>query len=821
MLPIVKIKEICHPIECGIVDENGNIEHLSFDSRQVAAPATTLFFAISTAKNDGHRYIADLVEKGVRNFVVTKSLDCFAAFSSSNFFRVDNSVEAMQAIAAYHRRQFDYPVLGITGSNGKTTIKEWLGEMLSSDYNVVKNPNSYNSQIGVPLSVWQMGQRHNLAIFEAGISQSGEMEKLANIIAPNIGILTNIGTAHDEFFHHQKEKIIEKSQLFKNCSFIIYNSDNQEFDNYFKHEFSSKAQLWSWGKNKDAFMQVEILGKSNLCTQVKLRGELLEIPFTDAGSVENVLHSAVFMHLYLHFSWDKIQQKIRKLSPISMRMEMIEGIHNTVIVNDTYSLDMSSLRIALDFLNKQTQELRKTVVLSDFEQAGELEDADYQEINNLLLDKGITKFLAVGEGFYAHRDVFSFAEQHFFKTSEAFLCELRPSWFDHEIILVKGARSYRFEKVVAALQFKTHKTMLQVSLPALINNLDYYRSLLKPETKLVAMVKAQSYGLGDVELISELLYHHVDYLAVAYTDEGLRLRRRNIQCPIIVLGAEAHSFEAMIQYRLEPEIFNFHYLQELKKLLHLHPEISDFPIHIKLDTGMHRLGFDEQDLPALIQFIKETPQLRIASIFSHLAAAEDPSEDDFTRGQLSLFDRMSSQIVSAFNYRILRHILNSAGISRFPEAQYDMVRLGIGLYGFSGVADDQQHLQNTITLKTVVTQVKTVPRNESIGYNRSYRTYADSRIAIVPIGYADGFPRELGNGIGQVIIAGKRVPIVGKICMDMCMVDVTGLDVKEGDEVIIYGDDNRVDHIAERIHRIPYELLTSISKRVQRVYIKD
>lgn len=821
MLPIVKIKEICNPTECCIVEENDIIEHLSFDSRQVAVPATTLFFAITTAKNDGHRYIAELVEKGVHNFIVTQSLNHFSSLQNCNFFRVGNAVEALQLIAAYHRQQFDYPVLGITGSNGKTTIKEWLGEMLATDYSVVKNPNSYNSQIGVPLSVWQMSQRHNLAIFEAGISQPGEMDNLARIIAPNVGILTNIGTAHSEFFHQQKDKLIEKSKLFKTCSYIIYNSDNQKLDDYFKNEFDSQAQLWSWGSGPNAFLKVEILGKSNLRTQVKMQGEMLEIPFTDSGSVENVLQAAVFMHLYLSIPIEKIQEKIRQLSPISMRMEMIEGIHNTVIVNDTYSLDMSSLRIALDFLNKQTSEMRKTVILSDFEQAGKLEDTDYQNIYNLLLDKGITKFLAVGEGFYAHRDVFAFAEQHFFRNSEEFLCELRPSWFDHEIILVKGARSYRFEKVVAALQFKTHQTMLQVSLPALVNNLDYYRSLLKPETKLVAMVKARSYGLGDVELINELLYRHVDYLAVAYTDEGLRLRRRNIQCPIIVLGAEAHSFEAMIQYKLEPEIFNFHYLEELKRLLQHHPEISNFNIHIKLDTGMHRLGFDEQDLPKLIRLVKEMPQLKIASVFSHLAAADDPQEDDFTRGQIALFDRMSSQIVSAFNNRILRHILNSAGISRFPEAQYDMVRLGIGLYGFSGVPADQPYLQNTVTLKTVVTQVKTIPQNESIGYNRAYRTFADSRIAIVPIGYADGFPRELGNGIGQVIIAGKHVPIVGKICMDMCMVDVTGLDVKEGDEVIIYGDDNRVDRIAESIHRISYELLTSISKRVQRTYIKD
>lgn len=820
MLTIAQIKDICQAKDCHLADGHAEIELLAFDSRNVLIPQKTLFFAITTAKNDGHHYIAELWQQGVKNFVITCPVSEFSHFSDANFLQVNNAVTALQQIAAYHRQQFNYPVIGITGSNGKTIVKEWLSQMLAPEFHVVKNPNSYNSQIGVPLSVWQMAERHNLAIFEAGISQPGEMEKLAAIIQPTIGILTNIGSAHKEFFQSIEEKLIEKTKLFQHCQKVIYNTDNPLIHNYFKQNKNFQGKTISWGHAEDADYHLDFVNTTDVHTVVSLNGQLIDIPFSDAGSIENALHSIVLM-LQLNFTLPQINQKLHNLSAVSMRMEMIEGINNSVIINDTYSLDMSSLRIALDFLNAQTQMIRKTVIISDFEQAGNFDTEDYQKIYKLLINKGITRLIAVGACFYAHRAVFDFPEQSFYHNTDELLANLNQEPFHQEIILVKAARSYRFEKVVAALQYKTHQTVMNVNLPAIIHNLSYYRSMLKPETKMVAMVKAQSYGLGDVELINELVYHHVDFLAVAYTDEGIRFRRRSITKPIIVLGAEAHSFEAMIAYNLEPEIFNFHYLEDLANLLTQHTDIKTFNIHIKLDTGMHRLGFDEADLPRLVDFLHQHPQLRIRSIFSHLAAAEDPDEDDFTRGQIALFDRMSSYLIGQFDYPILRHILNSAGISRFPEAQYDMVRLGIGLYGFSSVPQDQAHLQNTVTLRTVITQVKTIPANETIGYNRSYKTLKESKIAIIPIGYADGYPRELGNGVGKVFVAGRLVPIVGKICMDMCMIDVTGLEVKEGDEVIVYGDQNPLDKVAASIHRIPYELMTAISKRVQRIYIKE
>lgn len=820
MLTISQIKDICQPLASQINSENTEIEYLAFDSRNILIPQKTLFFAIATQKNDGHNYIAELREKGVRNFIITKDLAQYSSFTDTSFIQVDNAIKALQNIAAYHRQQFHYPVIGITGSNGKTIVKEWLSQMLVPEYHVVKNPNSYNSQIGVPLSVWQMNERHNLAIFEAGISKPDEMANIANVIRPTIGILTNIGAAHDEFFQNNEAKLYEKTQLFSHCSIVIYNSDNQVVNDFFKKNKVTTGRTISWGHDPKSDFRIDFVNVTDFHTIVSLNHQLIDIPFTDAGSVENALHASVLL-LHLGFSVLQVNQKLAQLSPVSMRMEMKEGIQNSVIINDTYSLDMSSLRIALDFLNAQTQLSRKTVIISDFEQAGNFDDSDYQNIYNLLQNKSITRLIAVGKDFYAHRSAFHFSQQSFYQDTDELLKNLSQELFQQEVILVKGARSYQFEKVVAALQYKTHQTVLNVSLPAICNNLNYYRSLLKPSTKMVAMVKAQSYGLGDAELINELIYHNIDYLAVAYTDEGIRLRKRNIDRPIIVLGAEAHSFEAMINYHLEPEIFNFHYLKKLAELLHYHPDIDSFNIHIKLDTGMHRLGFDEQDLPQLISLIKQYPQLKICSIFSHLAAAEDPDEDEFTRSQIAQFEKMSRYLIDHFDYPILRHILNSAGISRFPEAQYDMVRLGIGLYGFSSVTQDKKHLQNTVTLKTVVTQVKKIPANETIGYNRSYKTFQESQIAIIPIGYADGFPRELGNGIGKVFIAGHLVPIVGKICMDMCMVDVSGLSVQEGDEVIIYGDVNPVDKVATSIHRIPYELLTAISKRVQRIYIKD
>ncbi len=800
------------------------IRQLLFDSRRLTTPDGTLFFAIKTRKSDGHKYIGELAGKGVRNFIITDDISGFGKkFPDCNFLQVADAVEAMQQVAAEHRRQFSLPVIGITGSNGKTIVKEWLAAMLSDKYRIVRNPNSYNSQIGVPFSVWQTDSSDNLAIFEAGISMPGEMERLEKVICPTIGILTNIGSAHSQFFKNDEEKLNEKLKLFKHCKSIIYSTENKIIKAALERKEFAGIEKISWGTDTDARYKITAKTVINDFTRVEIDGQVIEIPFSDPASCENAMHCVALM-LHLGFSCAFINKQLSNLVAMNMRMEIQEAVNQSIIINDTYSLDFSSLRIAVNFLNQQRQFPKKSIILSDFEQAGTLKSENYEEIITLLKENGISKFIAVGEGFHKNQEIFQKETEirsYFFERTEELLKNLHEIGFQREAILIKGARNYRFERVAEPLLMKTHQTVLNVNLPAIVSNLNYYRSFLKPGCKIVAMVKAMSYGLGDAELINELQFHNIDYLSVAYGDEGMNLRKHNIKTPIIVLGAEAHSFDLMIQHNLEPEIFNFHYLEKLLDTLSQYPDIKEFKIHIKLDTGMHRLGFDEEDLPKLVKIIKSDGRVRVASIFSHLAAAEDPAEDDFTRGQIEKFKRMSDQLVAAFNYPILRHILNSAGITRFPEAQFDMVRLGIGLYGFSGVKEDQKHLQNVATLKTIITQIKTVKCGETIGYNRSTTAEKDLKVGIIPIGYADGYFREFGCGRGQVYVNGKYARTLGKICMDMCMIDLTGIPAKIGDEVIVYGIENSIADMAAAIGKIPYELLTSISRRVPRIYVME
>ena len=817
------ISEIANFLSCisrGLPYPDDAVSELLFDSRRLLMPAKTLFFAIKTEKNDGHAYIPDLIRKGVRNFVVTENFRQWESYGACNFVRVDDSVAALQKVAERHRRQFDIPVVGITGSNGKTIVKEWLTQMLSEDYKLVVSPNSYNSQIGVPMSVWQMGPQHDLAIFEAGISRPDEMHRLADIIQPTIGILTNIGSAHAQFFKDEQEKLEEKVLLFKDCPVVLYCNNNTLIDNIFKRkDFQDKTKL-SWGFREDSAFHITEKKVERNHTLVTMNGKEFDIPFADDASVENALHTVVLL-LHLGFTAADINRKLALLTPVSMRMEVKEALNQSVVINDTYSLDINSLRVALDFMNSQIRYERKTVILSDFAQVGTLAREAYSEINDLLTNNHIGKLIAVGSELGRHRDLFTMPGTHFFDSTADLLAHLNGIDFHNEVILVKGARHFEFEKVTDALQLRSHRTILNVSLPALVNNLNYYRSLIAPQTKVVAMVKAMCYGLGDVELISELQYHNIDYLAVAYTDEGVNLRKKNIKLPIIVLGAEGESFEMMISHNLEPEIFNFYSLEEFEKALSHHPEIQEFKIHLKIDTGMHRLGFRKDDLPELVARIQRNPQLKVASVFSHLAAADDEKEDAFTLSQIAYFEEVSNILQNSFDYPILRHIDNTAGISRFPQAHYDMVRLGIGLYGFTSVAADQPHLQHVATLRTVITHVRTIGVGETVGYNRTYSADQPTKVGIIPIGYADGFPPELGRGVGSVLVKGTRVPIIGKVCMDMTMIDLTGTDATEGDEVVVYGEANRIDDIARSIGKIPYHLLTAISKRVPRTYVME
>ena len=806
-------------------DENRAISDLLIDSRQLVAADHALFFALQSARNDGHKYIHDLYEKGVRAFVVTQLPD--EAFADAVFLVVGDTLKALQQLAAYHRAQFDIPVIGITGSNGKTIVKEWLTQILSADFNIVRSPKSYNSQVGVPLSVWQMNAENQLAVFEAGISQPEEMMPLQNVIRPTIGVFTNIGQAHDENFISRFQKAGEKLNLFTQAEKLVYCMDYFDIQQVvIRSGLGSKIKLFTWSRKfEDADVFVKSVQQSEKNAEIVCiyQGSTLNfiIPFADDASVENAIH-CICVALLLGLQPELIAQRLLSLASVAMRLEIKSGINNCTIINDYYNSDVNSLAIALDVMNQQRQHKRKVLVLSDILQSGRNEYDLYAEIAHLLEKKNVDVLVGIGEAISRQAKQFAM-ESYFYANVGDFLTHFPFSKFNNQTILLKGARAFEFEQISKELQEKAHETVLEINFNNLVSNYNYYRSKIKPETKLMVMVKAFGYGSGNFEVSNIMQFRRADYLTVAFADEGVELRRAGINLPIMVMSPEVNSYDNIIKYHLEPEVFSFRNLTMIENAMEnmALPEAHPLNIHIKLDTGMHRLGFDEQDLPQLIDIVRNNPQLRIASIFSHLAAAEDPAEDAYTLRQIQLFKSMTEQICAAFDYPILRHILNSAGIARFPQYQFDMVRLGISLYGFSNVPEIQTHLQNVATLKTVVTQVKCIPAGETIGYNRSYKLAKDTQVAIIPIGYADGYPRELSNGVGRVIIQGQKVPVIGKICMDMCMLDITGLNVHEGDEVIVYGEGNTAAEMAESAGLISYELLTRLSQRVPRVYVRE
>ncbi len=802
------------------------VRDLLTDSRQLSNPDQTLFFAILTKRNDGHKYIGELFEKGVRNFMISRTDFEPEAYTGANFILVPDALTALQSLAASHRRLFQIPVIGITGSNGKTIIKEWLFQLLHEYRKMVRNPRSFNSQIGVPLSVWQMTREDELGVFEAGISEPEEMGKLQHIIQPTIGLFTNIGQAHAENFIHQDQKIAEKLKLFVHVETLIYCSDHLDIQQRIvSNEAFRKIKVFTWGRKKENDLWItEVVRQTrwmDIHAQYKGKGLNIRIPFTDDASVENAIHCWAVM-LYLGFDNELISQGMLRLTPIAMRMELKEGINNCSIINDSYSSDINSLSIALDFLNQQNQHKRKTVILSDLLQSGRNENDLYAWIADLLYTKSVDQVIGVGPAISRHAGKFRMQKSFFMSTSD-FLKKFPFTSFHDESILIKGARLFSFEEIGRALQQKAHETVLEINLNALVNNLNVLRSRLRPEVKTMVMVKAFSYGSGSFEIANILQFHQVDYLAVAFADEGVELRKAGITLPIMVMSPDAESIDSLYKYQLEPEVYSFRILdllEESRQRLFADPSMA-IDIHIKFDTGMHRLGFQGSDLDTLLQKLNERPYLRIKSVFSHLAASHDPSLDDFTRKQFELFDRMTGKLSEGIPGSFMRHILNSGGICRFPERQYDMVRMGISLYGVPACTDDQDQLQQVSSLRTCISQVKKISAGESVGYNRSWFATEESTIAVIPIGYADGLSRVLGNGKGVMKIKGELRPIVGDVCMDMCMIDVTGLDVKEGDDVVVFGGDLPITDLAERLGTIPYEVLTNISRRVKRVYYQE
>ncbi|TRX23916.1 bifunctional UDP-N-acetylmuramoyl-tripeptide:D-alanyl-D-alanine ligase/alanine racemase [Flavobacterium franklandianum] len=811
-LSIQNIEKILHAKRFG--DSNGTIDTISIDSRSLQNNQKTLFFALVGPNNDAHQYISDLIEKGVQNFVVTHIPEKLS--NKATFLVVENTLEALQRYAAYHRSLFKFPVFGLTGSNGKTIVKEWLNFLMSPDFNIIRSPKSYNSQVGVPLSVISINDRHNLGIFEAGISKMNEMEKLEVIIRPTIGIITNIGSAHDEGFEDLEKKIKEKLKLFKNSKLIIYQK-NKLVDSLIE----SKIKSFSWSytdETADVFIsKKDIQDKTVLQIRNDKDNLEIQIPFQDEASVENAI-TCLMVLLSFKYSKSTIQNRMQWLYPVEMRLKIKNGINNTTLIDDSYSSDFQSLKIALDFLESQKQYKNKTVILSDIFQSGLSNEELYSKVAQLITSNKINRVIGIGETISEFKHKFKNCIT--FKNTSDFFLNLNYLNFINETILIKGARHFQFEEIVAALEEKTHETVLEINLNSISHNLSFYKSKLKPITKMMVMVKAFGYGSGGFEIAKLLQHHKVDYLGVAFADEGISLKNTGITLPIMVLNPETTSFSAIIQYKLEPEIYSLKGLNAFLKIAEKR-KLKHFPIHIKLDTGMHRLGFEEENLDELIAVLKDNKFVTVKSILSHMATSDDLEHQEFAHSQLNLFEILSSKLMNELQIKPIRHILNTSGISNFPQAQYDMVRLGIGLYGVSNDVEEQKYLDNVGTLKSIISQIRSIQAGESVGYGRRFVADRPTKIATIPIGYADGISRHWGNSIGFVTINNQKAAIVGCICMDMLMVDVSEINCKEGDSVIIFGESPSVSYIAAQLQTIPYEILTSISQRVKRVFYRE
>lgn len=806
-----------------LLKSNGNdkIAHLLFDTRKIIFAETSLFFALKSNKNNGHKYLKDAYDAGIRNFIISESIDV-SNFENANIILVENTQIALQKLSTHHRNLFHIPIVGITGSNGKTIVKEWLYQLLNHQLNICKNPKSYNSQVGVPLSVWQLNNQHQLGIFEAGISETNEMQVLAQIIHPSIGLFNYLGHAHSEGFANDDEKLNEKLQLFTHVKELIYCADQSSVKTAIK-DFASQhpINLFSWSKaGENSHFQFSVQVQNTFC-EISYNQYKIDIPFTDEASIWNACSCLAFV-LMVHelqifsLNLDAVLAEFKNLQAVEMRLQLKEANNNCIVINDSYSNDIDSLKIALNFLLHQGNGLNKTLIISDIFQSG-LTDLDLcTQINELIKANQITKLISIGNMFEKHKELFQ-VNTKFYNNTQDFIDAFSSLTFENEIILLKGARQFEFEKINALLEKRVHETVFEINLNALTNNFNVYRKLVEPKTKIMAMVKAFSYGTGSYEIAKTLAFNQVDYFAVAYADEGVVLRKAGIKTPIMVMNSEKSSFDLILKYNLEPAIYNLSILNDLIKAING----QEIGIHIELDSGMKRLGFDEHQLQNLLFVLSQNSHIQIKSILSHLAASEAHEHDAFTQNQIAKFDTFSQKITSVFPYKILRHILNSSGIVRFKNAQFDMVRLGIGLYGIDPALKVQKQLQAIGNLKTVISQIRNISIEESIGYGRRGKVNRPSRIAIVAIGYADGLDRKLGNGNGYMLVNGKQATIIGSICMDMTMIDVTEIICQEGDEVIVFGGELNIEILAEKLGTIPYEILTSISQRVKRVYYAE
>ena len=811
-----RISDIAHIINAERTgSEDALINWLLIDSRSLCFPKETLFFAIRTNRNDGHKYIGELYKRGVRNFIVSSLPVDIDQYPQSNFLLVHDTLQAMQQLAAYHREQFDIPVIAITGSNGKTTVKEWLYQLLSPDFNVCRSPRSYNSQVGVPLSLWLLNQHNDVAIIEAGISNPNEMDNLNRMIRPTISVITNIGEAHQENFFTKEGKCDEKLKLMRNCETAVINLQDDFITKVARQEILNKVKNWPMVRS------VEKKGTSATITYT-LNGKQGQytIPFIDNAAIENSVTCLATCASLEGVNLEAICARMATLEPVAMRLEVKDGINGCTLINDTYNSDIHSLDIALDFMSRRpdNQTQKRTLILSDILQSGETSRTLYAKVAEMAEKRGIEKVIGVGEAISSCSQYFKM-DAYFFKTTEELIASEVFAALNNEFILIKGARRYHFDRLSDLLTLKVHQTILEVNLNALIENLHYYRSFMEPETKMVCMVKASAYGIGSFETSKTLQDQGVDYLAVAVADEGADLRKAGITSNIMVMNPEMTSFKMLFDYRLEPEVYNF---QLLEALIYAAEKegITNFPIHIKLDTGMHRLGFNpKEDIDRLITRLSKQSALIPCSVFSHFVGSDADEFDSFSRHQFELYDEASQKLQAAYSHKILRHICNSAGIEHFPKYHLDMVRLGLGLYGIN--PRNNEVINNVVTLKTTILQIRNVPAGDTVGYSRKGKIDHDCRIAAIPIGYADGLNRKLGNGNGYCMVHGQKAPYVGNICMDVCMIDVTGIECSEGDYVTIFGDELPVTVLSDAIGTIPYEILTGVSTRVQRVYTQE
>mgnify|MGYP000341989522 CR=1 FL=1 len=801
-----------------LVDPEIIINELLLDSRKYNFQYQVLFFALDGENHCGEDYIGELYEKGLRNFVVSKPSETL--YPDANFLIVKDCKEALQQLASFIRNEYLGKVISVTGSNGKTIVKEWLYQILNSSLNIVKSPKSYNSQVGVPFSVWRSEKENDLGIFEAGISEPGEMAKLERILHPEIGIFTNIGSAHDKFFENREQKTLEKLRLFKDSKCLIYCEDYFLIKDAILKSGLKSEVLFSWSySDSEAYFYVfnKSISKGQTYISAKYKGEEINIciPFSDAASIENAIHCWLCC-LVLGYANSWIQERFYLLQTVAMRLELKGANQNSILINDSYNSDVESLEVALDFLDQQAKSRSKVLILSDILQSSLNPQELYSQVDELLKRHGVEEWIGIGkEHLQVQNEIQRIGKG--FKSTDEFIQNITSLNWQNKAVLIKGAREFQFEKISQILETKSHETVLEIHLSRAVDNLNFFRAKLDSGVKIMAMVKAFSYGTGSFEIASLLEFHKVDYLSVAYTDEGVELRKAGISLPIMVLNVEPSSFTDIIEYNLEPEIFSFQMLEGFCKILESREEIN-YPIHLKLDTGMKRLGFQEDEIPTLMEKLSLKPTLKIASIFSHLAASDDDSFQEFTNGQIAKFKSMSDQLISLFNYSIDRHILNSSGISNFPNAQFSMVRLGIGLYGISPFAKERKGLTPISELYASVSQVKTVNKGEPVGYGLSYIAPCKRKIAIISLGYADGFRRSLSNGNGRVWIGSNFYPVLGRVCMDMTMVDITNSEIKEGDRVEVMGPNVSVYDLAERMDTIPYEVLTGISRRVKRVY---